>query len=221
MKQNFKILILGIFTLMVNVSCGQKSNNQDSNKKMNEEKVKMAGLETITFGAGCFWCVEAVYQRLEGVVKVESGYSNGKVKSPTYKEVCTGMTGCAEVCQVTYDPKKITFEELLEVFWKTHDPTTLNRQGADSGTQYRSGIYYHTPEQKRLAEDWKLNLNEKRVFPNPIVTEILPIADFSVAEDYHQNYFNDNGYQGYCQVVIKPKLEKFEKAFKDKLKKGM
>ncbi len=177
-------------------------------------------IEKITFGAGCFWCVEAVFQNLKGVLKVESGYSNGHVKNPTYKEVCNGTTGHAEVCQITYDSHLISFEELLEVFWKTHDPTTLNRQGADSGTQYRSGVYYHTQTQQKIAQEWKDRLNAEHVFPNPIVTEIVAAETFYVAENYHQNYFNQNGYEPYCQIVIKPKIEKFEKAFKEKLIQG-
>ncbi|MES2796855.1 MAG: peptide-methionine (S)-S-oxide reductase MsrA [Bacteroidota bacterium] len=177
------------------------------------------GLEMITFGSGCFWCVEAVFQDLKGVVKVESGYSNGKTLNPTYKEVCSGLTGHAEVCQINYDPKIISFEELLEVFWKTHDPTTLNRQGADTGTQYRSGVFYHNENQAKLAQEWKNKLNAEKVFPNPIVTEITAVGTFYKAEDYHQNYYKQNGYEPYCQIVIKPKLEKFEKAFKDKINK--
>lgn len=171
-----------------------------------------------TFGAGCFWCVEAVFQQLEGVEKVESGYSGGHVKKPTYKEVCTGNTGHAEVIQITYDPNIISFEELLEVFWKTHDPTTLNRQGNDVGTQYRSVIFYHDENQKALAEKYKKKLEEEGVFDDPIVTEISPFTEFYVAEDYHQNYFNENGGQPYCSFVIAPKVEKFKKVFKDKLK---
>jgi peptide-methionine (S)-S-oxide reductase len=175
--------------------------------------------DIITLGAGCFWCVEAVFQQLNGVVKVESGYSNGALANPTYKEVCSGLTGHAEVCQVTYNPSIVSFEEILEVFWKTHDPTTLNRQGADVGSQYRSGVYYHTAAQAKIAQTWKDKLNAEAVFPNPIVTEIVPVGTFYKAENYHQNYFNENGYEPYCQIVIKPKLEKFEKVFKDKMKK--
>lgn len=178
----------------------------------------MQELEKITFGSGCFWCVEAVFQNLKGVKSAESGYSNGQTENPTYKQVCSGQTGHAEVVQVTFDPKVISVEELLEVFWKTHDPTTLNRQGADSGTQYRSGVFYHNENQRELAQSWKDKLNGEHVFPNPIVTEITPVATFYKAEDYHQNYFNQNGYEPYCQIVIKPKMDKFLKAFSDKLK---
>lgn len=178
-----------------------------------------AALDTATFGAGCFWCVEAVFQRLEGVEKVVSGYTGGNNPNPTYKQVCTGETGHAEVCQITYNPKKISFAELLEVFWQTHDPTTLNRQGNDVGTQYRSAIFYHNEEQRRLAEEYKKKLNAAAIFPNPIVTEISPLKVFYKAEDYHQNYYNENGSQPYCAYVVRPKVEKFEKVFKNKVKK--
>lgn len=182
-------------------------------------EVLPGNLQVATFGNGCFWCTEAVFQQLEGVVKVESGYSGGQVKNPTYKQVCTGTTGHAEVIQITYDPQKISFEELLEVFWKTHDPTTLNRQGADVGTQYRSAVFYHTDEQRRLAEEYKKKLDASGAFPRPIVTEITAFSEFYKAEDYHQNYYKENGEQPYCQIVIRPKLEKFEQVFAKKLKK--
>jgi peptide-methionine (S)-S-oxide reductase len=214
-------MILGIITLFTSVSCGQKTENQKISKKMNEEKVNMAEMETITFGAGCFWCVEAVFQQIEGVVKVESGYSNGTAKNPSYREVCTGNTGHAEVVQVTFDPKKVSFDTILEIFWKTHDPTTLNRQGADEGTQYRSAVFYANEAQKQVAETWKKKLNDEHVFPNPIVTEITPLSNYSKAEDYHQDYYDLNGHNPYCQVVIKPKMDKLQKTFKDKLKKEM
>ena len=178
----------------------------------------MQELEKITFGSGCFWCVEAVFQNLKGVKSADSGYSNGETVNPTYKQVCSGQTGHAEVVQLTFDPKIISVEELLEVFWKTHDPTTLNRQGADSGTQYRSGVFYHNENQRELAQAWKDKLNADHVFPNPIVTEITPVGTFYKAEDYHQNYFNQNGYEPYCQIVIKPKMDKFLKTFSEKLK---
>jgi peptide-methionine (S)-S-oxide reductase len=161
----------------------------------------------------------AVFQQLKGVKKVTSGYSGGHVENPTYKEVCTGLTGHAECIQLLYDPKEVSFDELLQVFWQTHDPTTLNRQGNDVGTQYRSAIFYQNEEQKKIAESYKKELNAKKVFDNPIVTEIEPLKNFYPAEDYHQNYYNNNGDQPYCYFVIKPKLEKFEKVFKDKLKK--
>ena len=173
----------------------------------------------ITFGAGCFWCTEAVFLNVKGVLKVESGYSGGKAKNPTYREVCTGETGHAEVTQITYDPKLISFEDLLEVFWNTHDPTTLNRQGADEGTQYRSVIYYRSEEQKKMAEAYKKQLESSHVFKNPIVTEISPFTVFYKAEDYHQNYFALNPNAGYCQYVIRPKVDKFKKQFAAKLRR--
>jgi len=173
--------------------------------------------ETATFGGGCFWCTEAIFKSLKGVETVESGYSGGKLKNPTYKEVCTGETGHAEVIQITFNPEMISFRELLEVFWKTHDPTTLNRQGADAGTQYRSVIFWHTQEQKEAAENLKSVLNDENVFGKPVVTEITAFEQFYKAETYHQNYFANNRTQGYCQFVIVPKIEKFRKIFNSKL----
>lgn len=173
-----------------------------------------------TFGAGCFWCVEAVFQQLEGVLSVESGYCGGTVENPTYRQVCEGDTGHAEACQIRYDPSKITFDELLQVFWETHDPTTLNRQGNDIGTQYRSVVFYHDEQQKALAEKRKRELDAAGIWRDPIVTEISPIAEFYKAEDYHQNYYMDNPSKGYCQLVIRPKVEKVRSVFKDRLKKG-
>ena len=175
--------------------------------------------EVATFGAGCFWCTEAVFLNVKGVTKVESGYSGGKVKNPSYQDVCTGQTGHAEVTQITFDPKVISFEGMLEVFWNTHDPTTLNRQGADEGTQYRSVVFYHSEEQKKVAEAYKKQLEASHVFKSPIVTEISPFSIFYGAEDYHQNYYALNPNQGYCQYVIRPKVEKFKKQFASKLKK--
>lgn len=175
-------------------------------------------LDTATFGAGCFWCVEAIFAELKGVKHVESGYCNGHVKNPSYKEVCTGTTGHAEVIQLHYDPSEISFDELLEVFWMTHDPTTLNRQGADVGTQYRSGVYYHNDEQKQKAQLYKEKLNASGAYDAAIVTEIVAINNYYKAEDYHQNYFANNPDQGYCSYVIKPKMDKFKKVFGDKLK---
>ena len=172
---------------------------------------------TAVFGAGCFWCVETQFQLLEGVDTVISGYAGGHVENPTYKEVCTGTTGHAEVCKIYYDSSKISYEDLLQAFFITHDPTQLNRQGNDIGTQYRSAVFFHNEEQKAKATSWKKQLNDKKVFPNPIVTEITQASTFYPAEDYHQNYFQENGEEPYCQVVIKPKMDKFLKAFKDKL----
>ncbi len=175
--------------------------------------------ETATFGMGCFWCTEAVFQQLIGVISVTSGYAGGHIKNPTYEQVCEGNTGHTEVCQITYDPLKISFDELLEVFWKVHDPTTQNRQGEDVGFQYRSVIFYHNNEQKILAEKYKQKLNTEHVFEQPVITAIEPIINFYSAENYHQNYFNSNQNKPYCQMVVKPKVEKFEKVFKSKLKK--
>jgi peptide-methionine (S)-S-oxide reductase len=175
-------------------------------------------LQTATFGAGCFWCVEAQFQQLEGVEKVESGYMGGLIENPTYKQVCTGTTGHAEVANIYYNPSKISYDELLAAFWIAHDPTQLNRQGNDVGTQYRSAIFYHNPEQKQKAEEYKKKLNEEKTFTDPVVTQIAPAMAFYKAEDYHQNYYNDNNSQPYCVFVVKPKLEKFQKVFKDKLK---
>jgi peptide-methionine (S)-S-oxide reductase len=175
--------------------------------------------ETATFGSGCFWCTEAIFQQVEGVIKVESGYSGGKVKNPTYKEVCSGLTGHAEVVRLKYDPELISYDELLEIFWATHDPTTPNQQGADVGTQYRSVVFYHNEEQRQRAEHFKSRLEEERVFDKPIVTEISPAETFYKAEDYHQDYFKLNSNAPYCSFVIKPKLEKFRKVFENKLVK--
>lgn len=177
------------------------------------------GMGIATFGNGCFWCTEAVFQRIEGVEKIVSGYTGGKVKNPTYKEVCSGLTGHAEAIQITYHPAKVSYDELLEIFWQTHDPTTLNRQGADVGTQYRSAIFYHSDEQKRLAELYKKKLTEEKVFNKPIVTEITAASEFYPAEDYHQNYYNLNGSAPYCSHVITPKIDKLKKVFAGKLKK--
>lgn len=212
-----KILIVGGIIASL-TSCAQGSKN--NSKKMNQENVKTEGLAQATFGAGCFWCVEAVFQRLEGVLKVESGYSGGSAKNPSYKDVCSGLTGHVEVCRITYDPIKVKFDELLEVFWKTHDPTTLNRQGNDVGTQYRSVVFYHDENQKALAEKYKAELTASGAYDAPIVTAIEPLKNYYPAEDYHQNYYNQNGdSQPYCMLVVRPKVDKFEKVFKDKMKK--
>jgi peptide-methionine (S)-S-oxide reductase len=222
---HIKSELLTFTGLLLASACMSACSSETSSLKMenntNEIKVKTMStttMDTVTFGAGCFWCVEAVFQRLKGVESVKSGYSGGSVKNPSYKEVCNGTTGHAEVCQVVYNKEEISFEELLEVFWKTHDPTTLNRQGNDYGTQYRSAIFYHSEEQKVIAEKYKAKLNEVKAYENPIVTEITAITNFYPAEDYHQNYFNANGSESYCRFVIQPKIEKFEKVFKDKVK---
>jgi peptide-methionine (S)-S-oxide reductase len=174
--------------------------------------------DTATFGGGCFWCIEAIFQQVEGVVAVSSGYMGGKRENPTYEQVCSGATGHAEVVQVVYQPSKVSYVELLEMFWGVHDPTTLNRQGADVGTQYRSVIFYHSDMQRQLAEEYKQKLDASGAFNDPIVTEISPASKYYVAEKYHQNYFNDNAGQPYCSIVIRPKLEKFKKVFANKLK---
>lgn len=211
--------VLLLLTISAVLACTGNTDGQKETKVDQTIVIKNSmGMDTATFGAGCFWCVEAIFQRLNGVEKVQSGYSGGHVKNPSYKEVCTGLTGHAEVLQIVYDPKLISFEELLEVFWKTHDPTTLNRQGGDVGTQYRSAIFYHSEEQKQLAETYKQKLNAAHVWDQPVVTEIVQFTAFYPAEDYHNNYFNLNGEQGYCRMVIAPKVEKFEKVFKSKLK---
>ena len=181
-------------------------------------KKTMASVDTATFAAGCFWCVEAVFQNLKGVQSIISGYSGGFVPNPTYKQVCSDTTGHAEACQIVFDPNIVSYAELLEVFWKVHDPTTMNRQGNDEGTQYRSSIFYHNDEQKKLAEHYKKELDASGAFNAPIVTEIVPFKTFYKAENYHQNYYNENGSQPYCKFVIQPKVEKFKKAFKNKLK---
>jgi peptide-methionine (S)-S-oxide reductase len=178
-----------------------------------------AGTKVATFGGGCFWCTEAMYRRLEGVISVESGFAGGATANPTYKQVCSGETGHAEVVQVVYDPAKVGYEDLLYVFFKTHDPTTPNRQGADVGTQYRSIVLYHDEAQRKVAEDLRARLDASGAFPGKIVTEIVPYDRFFKAEDYHQDYFASNPDVGYCRAVVGPKVEKFEKAFKDRLKK--
>lgn len=218
--------IVSSFTLF-SPSCAQRENpnktmafTQSFNSTSPAGKLTgSSNIDTATFGTGCFWCTEAIFQQLKGVKKVTSGYSGGHVKNPTYKEVCDGTTGHAECIEIVYDPQEISFDELLEVFWQTHDPTTLNRQGNDIGTQYRSVVFYHTPEQKQKAEKYKAELDRAGAFDNPIVTEISPASTFYAAEDYHQNYYNNNGSQPYCYFVIRPKMEKFQKVFKDKIKK--
>lgn len=189
-----------------------------NNASLNLLETKNYTMEVATFGNGCFWCTEAIFQNLKGVEKVVSGYSGGHVDNPTYKQVCNGTTGHAEVIQISYDPSVISYDELLEVFWKTHDPTTPNRQGNDVGPQYRSAVFYHNDTQKEKADKYKKELNEAGAYDKPIVTEITAFEKFYPAEDYHQNYFNLNGSQPYCSFVIRPKVEKFEKVFKDKLK---
>ncbi len=185
----------------------------EKNETMNSNNT-----DTITLGAGCFWCIEAIFQELKGVEQVISGYSGGKVKNPSYRAVCSGETGHAEVCQLVYNPDEVSLTALLEVFWQIHDPTTLNRQGADVGTQYRSVIFYHNEEQGQLAANLKRKLNNEKVWRNPVVTEISPMEVFYAAEDYHQEYYLENSNENYCRLVITPKVEKFRKVFSDKLK---
>ncbi len=227
-----KWTIMKLFLVLTNsfiglVSLASCANNENPNKTMNNlasaavpASVIPGGLktDTATFGTGCFWCTEAIFQELEGVLKVTSGYSGGHVANPTYEQVCEKTTGHAEVCQVVYDPTKITYDELLEVFWKTHDPTTLNKQGNDVGPQYRSVVFYHSEVQQQKAAHYKDALDKSGAFNNPIVTAIEPYKNFYSAEQYHQNYYNSNGSQPYCYYVIRPKLEKFEKVFKNKLR---
>ena len=191
---------------------------QNKETKTMEKQTVNNGYDTATFGAGCFWCVEALFLEVKGVIKVTSGYSGGTTKNPSYEEVCSGTTGCAEVCQIVYDPKLVTFKDLLEVFWQTHDPTTINRQGNDIGTQYRSAVFYHNNEQKELAAKYKAELDKSGAFSRPIVTSLEPYNTFYAAEEYHQNYYNQNKDAPYCSFMIKPKLDKFKKAFAGKLK---
>lgn len=213
-----RILIITALVLAI-FSC--KSNAQENKrvimpKEMENNKSEDLGIAT--FGNGCFWCTEAIFLELKGVTSVKSGYSGGHVKNPSYKEVVKGVTGHAEAIQIKYDPKQITYAEILEVFWSTHDPTTLNRQGNDIGTQYRSVIFYHNQDQKQQADTFKKRLNDEKVFQNPVVTEISAFSEFYVAEDYHQNYLANNPNQPYCVYVVQPKLDKFRKVFSEKLK---
>ena len=206
------------------ISCAQ---NNKENSKMNTAKESKkteatftGKADTATLGTGCFWCTEAIFEQLDGVISATSGYAGGHVANPSYKDVCTGETGHAECIQIVYDTAKISFDELLEVFWQVHDPTTLNRQGADVGTQYRSVIFYHDDEQKQKAEKYKAELDKSGAFDNSIVTTLEPFTKFYVAENYHQEYYELNKNSNpYCSIVIRPKLEKFEKVFKNKLKK--
>lgn len=200
-------------------ACGQNDNNTKISNDMTElNHHNTPLLETATFGGGCFWCTEAVFLKVKGVHSVVSGYSGGKTSNPTYREVTSGSTGHAEVIQIKFDPDEVSYLQLLEIFFKTHDPTTLNRQGADVGTQYRSVIFYHNPQQKEMAEKVKETLDREKIWNNPIVTEITELKAFYKAEDYHQNYFENNPNQAYCQFVIVPKLDKLEKLFKEQLK---
>ena len=215
-----KFLFISIVSLMGLSSCAQKDNSVKIKKEKKVMTSSTAKLDTATFGTGCFWCTEAIFQQLEGVEKVTSGYSGGTVANPTYEQVTDKTTGHAECLNIMYDPAKISFDELLEIFWQTHDPTTLNRQGADVGPQYRSVVFYHNEEQRSKTTKYKAELDKSGAFDNPIVTTLEEFKVFYPAEAYHQNYYKNNTSQGYCQFVIRPKVEKFEKVFKDKLKKN-
>ncbi len=210
---SYALLVQLFFIFTLNLFSMQNSDAQT-------RKDQNTNTELATFGAGCFWCVEAIFSRVDGVLEVQSGYSGGHVNNPSYKEVCTGKTGHAEVCQITYDPDKISYPELLEIYWKTHNPTTLNRQGNDVGTQYRSVIFYHNEEQKKIASEMKDKLSKEKIWNDPIVTQIVPFEAFYPAEDYHDDYYEKNPAQPYCSFVITPKVEKFEKAFKDYIKQN-
>lgn len=218
-------LISAFICMLALFSCNSNGQQQEKppfkipNMTSDQDSLKNDSLEITTLGAGCFWCVEAVYQNVEGVISVQSGYSGGHVKNPSYKEVCNGTTGHAEVCQITFDPRKVSFAQILEVFFGTHDPTTLNRQGADVGTQYRSAIFYHSPEQQKVAELAVKAANESGNWPDPIVTEVTAFSAFYPAEDYHNDYYSLHGEQPYCQMVIRPKVEKFKKKYQEYLKK--
>lgn len=210
MKFTLSILLIS-FSLF---SCSQESEVANESTE-----IKLVANDTIVLGGGCYWCVEAVYERLDGVAEVVSGYSGGKTANPSYEQVCTGKTGHAEVIMITFDTTKISLAEIFKVFFTVHDPTTLNRQGADVGTQYRSVIFYQDQKQKALAEELIEELNAQKVYRSKIVTEVSSLGAFYIAEDYHQDYYERNGDQGYCRMVIQPKVEKFEKVFSDRIKK--
>ena len=212
-----KTILLFFSALISLTSCANKKASV-INEPIQATNVKS---DTVTFGTGCFWCTEAIFQDVEGVISVESGYSGGHVANPNYEQVSSGSSGHAECLNIVFDPAKVTYDELLEIFWQTHDPTTLNRQGNDIGTQYRSVIFYHNQQQKEVAEKYKKELDKSGAYDKPIITTLEPFTRFYRAENYHQNYYNENGSQPYCQFVIRPKVEKFRKVFKDKLKKGL
>jgi peptide-methionine (S)-S-oxide reductase len=215
MKKIISTLVVGFIL----ISCSDyNANPKEELNRTNLKQTNNRTMDTITLGAGCFWCVEAIFDDIKGVESVVSGYAGGAIKNPSYKEVCAGTTGHAEVCQLTYDSEVISLAKLLEVFWQVHDPTTLNRQGGDVGTQYRSAIFYHTDEQKEVATKILNKLNEEQVFVSPIVTEITAFTNFYAAEDYHQDYFELNGGNPYCKAVVRPKVDKFKKTFSEILK---
>lgn len=231
MRKSSLLLIVGATLIVLGIAwAGTRTDPQENliagnastpggSERKPEEMESKKDLQTATFAGGCFWCTEAVFQELKGVYKVTSGYIGGTVANPTYEQVCTGQTGHAEATQIVYDPKEVSFEQLLEVFFKTHDPTTLNRQGNDVGTQYRSAIFYHTPEQKATAEAIIADLTKAKIYPDPIVTQVTAATQWYPAEDYHQNYYSQNPNQGYCAYVITPKVAKFRKVFADRLRK--
>ncbi|SHJ54230.1 peptide-methionine (S)-S-oxide reductase MsrA [Flavobacterium haoranii] len=208
-----------VLSLILLVSCQAKEKKYTVQEF--KEPIKMeiqSGKEVATFAGGCFWCTEAIFQEIKGVEKVTSGYIGGKTKNPTYREVCSGETGHAEAIQITFNPTQVAYEDLLEVFFGTHDPTTLNRQGADVGTQYRSEIFYYSEAQKTKAENYIKFIENEQLYSKPIVTKVSPATEFYAAEDYHQDYYSQNSQQGYCQMVIAPKLEKLRKYYQSKLK---
>ncbi len=224
MSAKFVFPVFALFFAVSLAACdgnfrAQEPATNNTNNKSSEEKVKQTvKTETATFGNGCFWCTEAVFDRLKGVESVMSGYSGGTQKNPTYEQVCSGKTGHAEVVQIVFDPQVISYDKLLEVFWSTHDPTTLNQQGPDRGTQYRSAVFFHNDEQKKKAEFFKAELEKSKVFDAPIVTEIVAFREFYPAEDYHQEYFASNPTDRYCQIQAVPKIKKIKKLFADLLK---
>ena len=218
------MLLSRLLPALVLLACGAACTREEPRKETTVSDTKGAppgdgSVEVATFGGGCFWCTEALISRLDGVISVASGYAGGRTVDPTYEEVCSGTTGHAEVIQVRFDPKRIGYDALLEVFFKTHDPTTLNRQGADVGTQYRSIVLVHDDAQRRVAQEVIRRLDEAKVFDGPIVTQVVPYDRFYAAEGFHQGYFDANPTKGYCRVVIGPKLDKLEKVFRDRLKR--
>ncbi len=220
MTGSLRILAGGAVLVCLGTGCPAQTLDSEEQQPVGNESHSRASetVEVATLGEGCFWCVEAVFEQLDGVLSVDSGYSGGSVPHPTYEQVSTGTTGHAEVCRIRFDPGKIDYAELLEVFWKTHDPTTLNRQGPDVGTQYRSVIFYHNPRQKELAEKTKRELDASGAWSAPIVTQIVPATEFYRAEDYHQDYFRNHPDRRYCVLVVRPKVKKFQKVFGDKLR---
>jgi peptide-methionine (S)-S-oxide reductase len=209
-------LFISLFSVSAITACNSEKNYQIMSSSVNQA---MESKDTATFGTGCFWCTEAIFEQLGGVAKVTSGYMGGTTDNPTYEEVCSGETGHAECVQVVYDPSKVSYDDLLQVFFQVHDPTSLNRQGADVGTQYRSAIFYHTPAQKEKAEYYKKEVDKSGAYEKPIVTEVTAASKFYPAEDYHQEYYQNNkNTNPYCSIVIRPKLEKFQKVFAQKLK---